>query len=163
MTNNLSIKDSDLAVKIVKTTETSTVHTPHHNVDSQPARIRTTDTMSVALATDAIMNGTTALTPKFVKISAGSSGNNTIVAAVTSKKIRVLSYTLIGSGVVNPKFQDGASGTDLTGLLYIAGLGGGCSAAYSQVGHFETTAGTLLNLNLSGAVIVGGHLTYIEV
>ncbi len=38
-------------------------------------------------STDTIYNGTTALTPKFAKIAASSSGNNTLVSAVSSKKI----------------------------------------------------------------------------
>lgn len=113
--------------------------------------------------TDAVMNGQTALTPKFAKIAASSSGDNTLVAAVSSKKIRVLAYNLMGNGAVNAKFQSGAAGTDLTGLKYIAAAGGGICAPYNPAGWFETAATTLLNLNLSGAVAVGGELTYIEV
>ncbi len=115
------------------------------------------------LRTDAIMNAQTALTPKFAAIAASSSGNNTLVAAVTSKKVRVLAYSLIGNGAVNAKFQSGASGTDLTGLKYIAAAGGGICAPFNPVGWFETGSNTLLNLNLSGAVAVGGELVYVEV
>lgn len=113
--------------------------------------------------TSTIYNGTTALTPKFAKIAASSSGDNTLVAAVTSKKIRVLAYNLIGNGAVNAKFQSGAGGTDLTGLKYIAAAGGGISASYNPVGWFESGSGVLLNLNLSGAVAVGGELVYVEI
>jgi len=105
----------------------------------------------------------TIVAPKFATIAASSSGNNTLVAAVTSKKIRVLSAVLVGNGAVNPKFQSGASGTDLTGLFYIAAAGGGVVLPFNPAGHFETAVSTLLNLNLSGAVAVGGCLTYIEV
>jgi hypothetical protein len=108
-------------------------------------------------------SGTTALTVKYAAIAASSSGNNTIVAAVTSKKIRVLAYNLMGNGAVNAKWQSGAGGTDLTGLKYIAAAGGGICAPYNKDGWFETASGALLNLNLSGAVAVGGELTYIEV
>lgn len=113
--------------------------------------------------TSTIYSGTTALTPKYAVIAASSSGNNTLVAGVTSKKIRVVAYNLIGNGAVNAKFQSGASGTDLTGLKYIAAAGGGISASYNPVGWFETGSGVLLNLNLSGAVAVGGELVYVEV
>jgi hypothetical protein len=113
--------------------------------------------------TSTVYNGTTALTPKFAAIAASSSGNNTLVAAVSAKKIRVLAYNLIGNGAVNAKFQSGASGTDLTGLKYIAAAGGGICAPYNPVGWFETGSNTLLNLNLSGAVAVGGELVYVEV
>ena len=113
--------------------------------------------------TSTLYNGTTALTPKYAVISASSSGNNTIVAAVTSKKIRVLAYNAIAAGAVNAKFQSGASGTDITGLKTIAAAGGGLVANYNPLGWFETASGVLLNLNLSGAVLLGGELTYVEV
>lgn len=113
--------------------------------------------------TDAIYNNETALTPKFAVISAASSGNNTLVASVSGKKIRVLAYNFMGNGAVNAKFQSGASGTDLTGLKYIAAAGGGLCAPYNPLGWFETAATTLLNINLSGAIAVGGELVYVEV
>ena len=99
---------------------------------------------------------------KRVSLSASSSGDNTIVAAVTDKKIRVLSLTLSASAAVNVKFQSGAGGTDLTGLYYLA-ANGGVVLPHNQHGWFETAASALLNLNLSAANAVGGCLTYIEV
>jgi len=97
-------------------------------------------------------------------ISASSSGNNTLVAAGGgSFKIRVLAYNIMASGAVNAKFQSGAGGTDLTGLKYFAAAGGGIVAPYNPYGWFETAANTLLNLNLSGAVAVGGEITYVKV
>lgn len=104
-----------------------------------------------------------ATTVKFAAIAVSGSGNNTLVAAVTGKKIRVLQYTLMAAGAVNAKFQSGAGGTDLTGLKYFAAAGAGISAAFTPTGLFETAAGALLNLNLSGAVAVGGELVYVEV
>lgn len=115
-----------------------------------------------AASTSAVMNGTTALTPKFAAIAASSSGNNTLIAAVTGKKIRVLAYNLITNAAVNAKFQTGAGGTDLTGLKYFAANGGIC-APFNPLGWFETASAALLNLNLSGAVAVGGELVYVEV
>lgn len=101
--------------------------------------------------------------PKFAKIAAAGSGNNTLVTAVTGRRIRVLAYNLIGNGAVNAKFQSDASGTDLTGLKYIAAAGGGICAPFNPAGWFETAAGKLLNLNLSGAVAVGGELVYVTI
>lgn len=123
--------------------------------------VRTTDSISAADMTDAIMNGTSALTPKFGIISESSSGNNEVVAAVPTKKIRVLSYVLIANAAVNAKWRS-ADSADKSGLFYLA-ANTGASSGYSPVGHFETAAGEALNLNLSGAVAVGGHVTYIEV
>lgn len=104
----------------------------------------------------------TVVTPKFVAIAASSSGNNTILAAVSGKKIRVLAVAVMSNGTVNAKFQDGAGGTDKTGLFYMV-ANTGFVLPYNPVGWFEGTATTLLNLNLSAAIAVGGVLTYIEV
>jgi hypothetical protein len=99
---------------------------------------------------------------KFAKIDAASSGNNTLVAAVTGKKIRVLNYVLIAGGTVTATFQSGAGGTALTGAMpFVAN--GGVAPGLDETGHFETAAGSLLNLSLNGAVQVSGHLKYQEV
>lgn len=134
------------------------------NVDvvTQPARVATTDTITAKLATDAIQNGTTALTPKFAVIDNATSGDNTIVSAVASKKIRVLSLFLVAAGAVNVRFESGAGGTALTGQMNLA-ANGGFVLPFNPVGWFETASNTLLNLELSGAVSVDGSLTYVEV
>lgn len=110
----------------------------------------------------AIYNGTTALTPKFAKLAASASGDTTLVAAVTSKKLRVLNYTVSANGAVNVKFKSATAG-DITALKYFDAAGAGAAAPYSPVGHFETTAGEALVINLSAAIAVGVDVTYIEV
>lgn len=110
--------------------------------------------------TSAIYSGTTSLTPKFAAITASASGATAVVAAVASKKIRVISYVVVANAAVNVKFQ--SNSTDKTGLLYLA-ANGGVSGAYAPTGHFETASGEALNINLSAAVAVGGHVTYVEV
>lgn len=132
------------------------------DVTRVPAAARTTDSIAAALQTDAIMSNLTALTPKFAAIAASTSGNNTLVAAVTSKKIRVLGLYLVSNGSVNAKFQSGASGTDLTGLAYLV-ANTGFVLPFNAVGWFETASNALLNLNLSNAIAVGGALVYVEV
>ena len=104
----------------------------------------------------------TIVTPKYAVITASTSGNNTLVAAVVGKKIRVLAVWLTSNGTVNAKFQSGAGGTDITGLAYLV-VNTGFALAYNPVGWFETGSNTLLNLNLSAAIAVGGSLVYIEV
>jgi Flp pilus assembly pilin Flp len=113
--------------------------------------------------TSTIYNGTTALTPKFAKITASSSGANTVVSGVASKKIRVLAWDAVANAAVNFKWQSATTPTDLTGLYYMAGQGNGVARSFNPVGYFETVAGEALSLNLSGAVAVGGCLTYVEV
>lgn len=109
-----------------------------------------------------IYNGTTALTPKFKTIVASASGATTVVAAVASKKLTVLSYVLVANAAVNVKWQSSVTPTDISGLLYLA-ANGGVASGHSPTGHFQTIAGEALNINLSGAVAVGGHLVYVEV
>lgn len=99
---------------------------------------------------------------KYAVIDAAASGDNTLVSAVTGKKIRVLSAFLVASNTVTVRFESGASGTALTGQM-VLGASTVVPFAYNPHGHFETAAGALLNLELSGAVSVDGCLTYIEV
>lgn len=103
-----------------------------------------------------------ALTVKYTPISISASGNNTIVAGVTNKKIRIISYQLVCAEAVTVKFQSGASGTDLSGAMSF-GANGGISTPESIKGHFETLSGALLNIVLSSGVAVAGHLTYVEI
>jgi hypothetical protein len=120
---------------------------------------------AVALASSALyLNDTTPLQPKFASISASGNGNNTLVAAVTGKKIRVLSMQLTMSGTtVTWALQSGAGGTALTGTMGPIAQGQTVVWPFSPVGHFETAASTLLNLSLSGAQTVAGSLVYVEV
>jgi len=126
-----------------------------------PAGTNLIGKVSASNETSTIYSGTTAVTPKFAAISASSNGNNTVVIAGTNK-IRVLGWNLMSSGTVNVKWQSGAGGTDLTGLYYLI-ANTGISVAYSPVGWFETASATLLNLNLSAGVAVGGNICYIDV
>lgn len=109
-----------------------------------------------------VFSGGVELTPKFAKIDAATSGNNTIVAAVTGKKIRVLQVFLVAAGTVTTRFESGADGTALTGQMNLI-ANTGYSLPFSPVGLFETVAGDLLNLELSSADSVDGSLVYVEV
>lgn len=137
------------------------------DVLTQPARSRTVDAISVAQQTDALMNGLTALTPKFANISAAASGDNTLVTAVASKKIRVLSLFMMATGTVNAYIRDDA-GTpvnligDATNKLTLVS-GSGFVLPHNPLGWTETTSGEGLQLNLSAAIGVAGCLTYVEV
>ena len=98
------------------------------------------------------------------RINASLSGDNTLVAAQgPGNKIRVLEVALNVNGEVVLNFENGASsGTYLSGPWYFGGANQapGMVLQYSPVGHFETTADTLLNLELSAAVAVTGHIVY---
>lgn len=95
-------------------------------------------------------------------IAAASSGDNTIVAAVTGKKLRVLSLVLLSTAKQTVAFESGASGTALTGDMEIA-ANAPLVLPFNPEGWFETAAGVLLNLELGGANAVAGSLSYVEV
>lgn len=95
-------------------------------------------------------------------IDVATSGDNTIVAAIASTKIRVLAVVLVAAGAVTVRFESGAGGTALTGQMSLA-ANGGFASGFNPVGHFETAAGSLLNLELSGAVSVDGWIVYQEI
>lgn len=132
------------------------------DIASMPAADRLTDNMAVAQQTDAIMSDTAVLTPKFAVISAAGAGDNTLVAAVVGKVIRVTSLCLVSSGTVSVRFESGAGGTALTGVMPLVAQSI-LQVPFDATGHFQTASGVLLNLELSGAVGVYGWLKYIEV
>jgi hypothetical protein len=131
-------------------------------VSTAPVRARTTDSIASAVQTDAVMNGLTALTPKFAKIAASSSGATTVVSAVTSKKLRILGFVFVADGAVDVNFRSHTTTATATGVFYTA-ANGGASVPFSPVGWFETASGEALDINLGGAVAVGGQLVYVEV
>lgn len=100
------------------------------------------------------------VTPKFAVISASASGDNTVVSAVTGKKIRVLHYSLVCAAAVTLTWKSGT--TAISGGMAF-GTNNGISTPYSPQGLFETASGQALVLSLSTDASVGGHLTYIEV
>jgi hypothetical protein len=98
-----------------------------------------------------------------VIIDGATSGDNTIVAAVAGKRIRVLSLLAVMTGTaVTIRFESGAGGTALTGQMQPS-AGGGFVLNHNPYGWFETAAGALLNMELSGAQSVDGCLTYVLV
>ena len=99
----------------------------------------------------------------YAAISATASGDNTIVAAVGTRKIRVLNYTVASAGTVTAKWKSGS--TDLSGAMplvasSVVSAAGGSHNANGPEGVLETAGGEALILNLSGAVAVGGHIRY---
>lgn len=136
-----------------------------------PVRVKATDVGSavdadnaaiITLNTKLLRDGATDVTPKHAIIAAAATGANSIVAAVSGKRIKVLAYNFTSNGAVNAKFQSGS--TDLTGLTYMPAAGQGKVANFNPAGWFDPTAvNTALNLNLSTNIAVGGELTYIEI
>lgn len=97
-------------------------------------------------------------------ISAAVAGNNTLVAAVTGKKIRVIAAILVASGGANTlRFESAADGTALTGQMDIVD-NGQLVLPFNGDGWFESdVVSELLNLELSAATAVEGCLVYQEI
>ena len=95
-------------------------------------------------------------------VNASSSGANTLVAAVTGRRIVVVSAFFLAAGAVTGTLQSGAGGTALCGPVALP-ANGGFVLPFNPNGWFETTEGVLLNLNLGGAVQVGGVISYVLV
>ena len=136
------------------------------DLNSVPASSRTTDSNSVVLATDAIMNNLTPLTPKFAKANiSASTTDGAVVAAVAAKKIRVLSFRIHAGGTAtNVTFNSKpAGGGTAISELFACGANGGRSEAFNPVGHFETVSGEGLSATTGTGSTVGIGVTYIEV
>lgn len=96
---------------------------------------------------------------KFAVVDENTAASNEIVAAVTSKRIRVISFFLVCSAANTVTWQSATAG--LTGAMSLAANGG--VSATSETGLFETDAGEALNLLSGSAQQVSGAVAYIEI
>ena len=99
---------------------------------------------------------------KYAVIDKATSGDNTLIAAVSGKRILVTSLFLVSSGSVTVRFESSASGTALTGQMSLIGSTG-FALPYNPYGWFCTLKDELLNLELSDNTSVDGSLSYREV
>jgi len=95
-------------------------------------------------------------------LDATSSGNTQVVAAITSKKIRVISYLVTNEGASTIKINFQSSTTEITASHMLATDGGG-HTRYNYGGLFQTASGEALNLNLSASGTVAVTVEYEEV
>jgi hypothetical protein len=114
-----------------------------------------------ALKNGVINVGGTELTINWIKINATSSGDNTIVAAVTSKKIRVIGIAFVCSNTVDISFKSGS--TTKIDAMSFAKYGGMADNGGVAGYWLETASGEAFIMNLSGAVNVRGRVYYVEV
>lgn len=88
--------------------------------------------------------------------AASASGDATLVAAVTGKKIVLIFYCVSLDAAQNIKFTDTTG--DLSGLLYTTTPWG--FSDYNPEGLVETHRGEPLKINRAGACALGGYLAY---
>ena len=129
-------------------------------VVNMPLGVQVTNTPLGVQVTNATLGVRYGTQRQYRVINASTAGDTLVVPAVSGKRIRVLAYVLVSSGMVTVRWRSGSgSGTmDLTGGMQLV-TGGGVAAEYWG-GLFETGVGEGLWLNLSSSVSVGGHITY---
>lgn len=96
---------------------------------------------------------------KTAAISVGAAGDNTIVSAVATKRIKAYVVKFGSTGTVSAKWKDGA-GTDLEGAMDFQAREGYTEAVTPPAFLFATSPGNALVLNLSLAVPVRGRVSY---
>lgn len=127
---------------------------------SNLVNVGVTNVVTVRHSIDSLMNGVTSISPNFKDISAGSSGDNTIISPVAGRNIRVLQYSLTVGVSNNIKWSNGVS--NLSGVMPF-GSPGGIANPYTPIGLFETGISRPLLLNLAAGGSIAGHLTYVLV
>ena len=127
-----------------------------------PAASRTTHSITVAMQTDVIMNGLTGLTPKFFSASVSASQtDSSLIAAVTSKKLRVIALAVqCGATATDSTFESG--GTTRVHKVS-AGDHGGQILPPNPWGWFETAAGASLTVTTGTGSTTEISGQYIEV
>ena len=96
----------------------------------------------------------------FAAISGALSPDNEIVAAVATRRIRVVGFFFVVAGAVLVAFESSAGGDALTGRMSFAADGDSISVA-NQLGLFQTVAGESLSMELSATVQISGGVSYV--
>lgn len=118
------------------------------------------------LQSSIIYDGAIALTPKFAFANiAASTTDGAIIAAVATKKIRVLSWIAVAAATAtNITFTSKPAGAGAAkSALFALGANNGAAQGFSPVGHFETVAGEGLSGTTGAGSTVGLQVSYIEV
>lgn len=98
---------------------------------------------------------------KFARINADADGDNTIVAAVAGKRLRVFGYALGSSSGAECDIKSGAS--TILAEFTLAANGQVSYAGGDASPAFETSVGEAVVINTTAAQDVNGHLVYAEV
>lgn len=96
-------------------------------------------------------------------INTATSGDNTLVAAVAGKAVRVIGIQVVCNAAVVVTFKD-STPANLTGPMSFSAQGGFNDRSHDpNIGVFKPTAtGAGLVMNLSGAVQVSGYYIYVQ-
>lgn len=101
---------------------------------------------------------------KTVRLNATSDGDNTIVAGVTNKQIRVTGFFLVGAAAGTLTIQDSLGTPEVQFAFPIAAAGDGAIFAGSLDGPaFTLDQGVGLEINNSAGLDTTGFVTYVEI
>ena len=98
---------------------------------------------------------------KQAKIDTASSGDNTIVAAVSAETIKVWKIFFWVNGTVSVTIKDGA-GTNLTGAMAMVAQNQFNKWLDETVPWFVCTQGNALVINLGSAIQISGRVYYTQ-
>lgn len=101
--------------------------------------------------------------PKFARVNATADGDNLIVAAVATKRLRVISYALVVSAAGTITIQDTAGAPVIFAQFPLAANGGISYAGGLDAPAFESGPGLGIEINNPVGVDTLGHITYVEV
>jgi hypothetical protein len=99
---------------------------------------------------------------KFVRVNATADGDNVVIAAVASKRLRVLGYALVATAAGTISIQNTAGSPIILAQFPLAAQGGVSYAGGYDAPAFETPSGTGLEINNPAGVDTLGHITYVE-
>lgn len=122
--------------------------------------------VSAAPLSGVLQDGTKTLRIKYTKADvAASQTDSSIIAAVSGKKLRVISMVAVcGANATDLTFntKPSGSGTAITGVFQNAANGGEV-LPFNQSGWFETNAGEGLTATTGAGSTTGITMTYVEV
>jgi hypothetical protein len=93
------------------------------------------------------------------------SADGELVPAVAGKRIVVLGYVIVNNVATAQTVSFQSASTDITGIMGLPSSIGGGISAHAAHGRclFKTNKGEALNLNVSAATAVAGHVYYMYV
>lgn len=101
---------------------------------------------------------------KYKDVNATADGDNTVIAAVVKKRIRVLAYSLQGVGAAaGAVIVKGSGGTTLAHFEFTATAASLPASFNGPFPAFQTPEGEGLVINNAVGTDTLGHITYVEV
>ena len=100
---------------------------------------------------------------KFIRVNATTDGDNTIISAVTGKKIRVLGYALTVTTAATITIQDTAGSPNIFAQFSLVAQGGVSYAGGLMCPAFESLVGNGIEINVAAGQDCLGHMSYLEV